>query len=148
MLLGLFIVGYAAYRGLLVRSGRYGAGKALVQVAVMLLVLGVVAGVALFPGDPIFRPGQGPVSLGRALGSSDPDVRALGAEVARHRPREQALAVAARLADLLDDGAPEVRRQAHLALVALAGSDLGGEGPGAAERWRTWARGAAPPRAR
>jgi hypothetical protein len=147
VLLGLFIVGYAGYRAVLVRAGRYGEGKALIQVAVMLLVLGVVAGVALRPSER-GAPGLRPVSLERALGSNDPDVRALGAELARHRPREQALAVAPRLADLLDDGSPEVRRQAHLALVALAGSDLGGAGPGATERWRAWARGAAPAPAR
>ena len=73
-------------------------------------------------------------------------MRALGAELARHRPREQALAVAPRLADLLDDPAPEVRRQAHAALVALAASDVGGEGPGAAARWRAWLRASAPAR--
>ncbi len=138
-LLGVFIVGYAAYRLVLVRAGRYTAGKALVQVAVMFLVLGVVAGIALRPADP-GAPGQAEVSLARALASADPDVRALGAEVARHRTREQALEVAPRLSDLLDDPAPEVRRQAHAALVALAGGDVGGEGPGAAARWRAWIR--------
>jgi hypothetical protein len=146
LLLGLFIAGYAAYRYELVREGRYPAGKAIVRVAVMLLVLGVVAGVALRPFDPSRAPGQAPVSLDRALGSTDPFVRALGAEIAIHRPREQALAVAGRLADLLDDPAPEVRRQAHLALVTLAGSDVGGEGAGAAERWRAWVRAARPAR--
>ncbi len=138
-LLGVFIVGYAAYRLVLVRAGRYTAGKALVQVAVMLLVLGVVAGIALRPSD-VGAPGQAPVPLARPLASSDPDVRALAAEVARHRPREQALEVAPRLADLVDDPAPEVRRQAHAALVALAGADVGGEGRGAAARWRAWIR--------
>lgn len=136
-LLGLFIVGYAAYRTALVRAGRYTAGKALVQVGVMVLVLGIVAGVALVPADRA-GPGQGPVDLSRPLASSDPDVRAIGAELARHRPREQAIAVAARLADLLDDASPEVRRQAHASLVSLAGADVGGEGPGAAARWRAW----------
>jgi hypothetical protein len=138
-LLAVFIVGYAAYRLALVRAGRYGAGKALVQVAVMFLVLGVVAGVALVPPDRA-GPGQGPVDLARPLASTDPDVRALAAEIVRHRPREQALAAAARLAELVDDPAPEVRRQAHTSLVALAGEDVGGEGPGAAARWRAWVR--------
>ena len=141
-LLAVFIVGYAAYRIALVRAGRYTAGKTLVQVAVMLLVLGIVAGIALVPPDRT-GPGQEPVALARPLASNDPDVRALGAELARHRPREQALAVASRLADLLDDSSPEVRRQAHATLVALAGADLGGEGPGAAARWRAWSRAAA-----
>ena len=143
--LAVFIVGYAAYRIVLVRAGRYGAGKALVQVAVMLLVLGVVAGIALRPGEQV-GPARQPIDLARPLASNDPDVRALAAELARYRPREQALAVAGRLAELLDDPAPEVRRQAHAALVALAGFDAGGEGPGAAARWRAWARGAAGPR--
>jgi hypothetical protein len=76
----------------------------------------------------------------RPLASTDPDVRALAAEVARYRPREEVGVVAGRLVELLDDPAPEVRRQAHAALVALAGHDAGGEGPGAAGRWRAWAR--------
>jgi hypothetical protein len=144
LLLGLFIAGYAAYRYELVRAGRYSAGKAIVRVAVMLLALGVIAGVLLRP----FESGQGiapgPASLARALASADPFVRALGAELAAYRPREQAVAVAGRLAELVEDPTPEVRRQAHHALVVLAGSDVGGEGPGAAARWRAWVRDALP----
>jgi hypothetical protein len=146
LLLGLFIVGYAAYRYELVREGRYPAGKAIVRVAVMLLVLGVVAGVALKPVEPALGPGAEPASLARALGSADPFVRALGAELTSHRPREQGLAVADRLVELLEDPAPEVRRQARRALVALAGSDVGGEGSDAVARWRAWAREARPAR--
>ena len=142
-LLAVFIAGYAAYRIALVRAGRYTAGKALVQVAVMLLVLGIVAGVALVPPEGA-GPGQAAVNLERPLASSDPDVRALAAELARHRPPEQALAIAGRLAELLDDPAPEVRRQAHASLVALAGADVGGDGPGAGARWRAWLRKARP----
>ena len=141
-LLAVFIVGYAAYRLALVRAGRYRAGKALVQVALMFLVLAIVAGLALRPGEGPPR-GQGPVALPRPLASADPDVRALAAEVARYRPAEQGRVVAARLVELLDDSAPEVRRQAHAALVALAGSDVGGEGPGASARWREWVRSTA-----
>jgi hypothetical protein len=141
--LALFIVGYAAYRLVLVRAGRYGAGKALVQVAVMLLVLGVVAGLAIRPPAGLgTAPGRAQVELARPLASSDPEVRALGAELARHRAREEGLAVAGRLADLLADPAPEVRRQARTSLVALAGRDVGGDGPDAAQRWREWARAA------
>jgi hypothetical protein len=141
-LLAVFIVGYAAYRIVLVRAGRYGAGKALVQVAAMVLVLGVVAGLALVPADR-GAPGQVPVDLARPLLSSDPDVRALAAELTRHRPREQALAVAPRLVELLEDPAPEVRRQARATLVALAGADVGGEGAGSTARWREWVRASA-----
>jgi hypothetical protein len=139
-LLFLFVVGYVAYRFALVRAGRYGAGKALVQGALMFLVLAVVTGVAL---RPIERPaGQGSAPLPRTLASNDPDVRALAAEVARYRPRDEVRTVAGRLVELLEDPAPEVRRQAHAALVALAGTDAGGEGPGAAARWRAWIRDA------
>jgi hypothetical protein len=137
--LALFLVGFAAYRLALVREGRSGAGKSLVQVAVLFLVFAVVAGVAL---RPIERPAGQAASLARPLGSTDPDVRALAAEVARYRPPEDVRPVAGRLAELLDDPTPEVRRQAHAALVSLAGADVGGEGPGAAARWRTWARDA------
>jgi hypothetical protein len=137
-LLALFIIGFAAYRIALVREGRSGAGKSLVQVAVMFLVFAVVAGVALRPSERLM--GEGPAALARPLASQDPDVRAIAAEVARYRPRDELRGVAGRLVELLDDPAPEVRRQAHAALVALAGSDVGGEGPGAAARWRTWAR--------
>lgn len=139
-LLAVFVVGFAAYRLVLVRAGRYGAGKALVQVAVMFLVLAVVAGVALRPLER--TAGQGPTPLARPLASTDPDVRALAAEVASHRPPADVRPVAGRLVELLDDPAPEVRRQAHAALVGLAGADVGGEGPGSAARWRAWARGA------
>lgn len=144
-LLAVFIVGYAAYRIVLVRAGRYGAGKALVQVAAMFLVLGVVAGLALVPADR-GAPGQIPVDLARPLLSSDPDVRALAAELTRHRPREQALAHAPRLVDLLADPAPEVRRQARATLVAIAGADVGGEGAGSTARWREWVHANAPAR--
>lgn len=139
-LLALFVVGFSAYRIALVREGRAGAGKSLVQVGVMFLVFAVVAGVSLRPAER--TAGQAPGSLARPLASQDPDVRALAAEVARYRPPDEVRPVAGRLVDLLDDPAPHVRAQAHAALVALAGGDVGGEGPGAAARWRSWARGA------
>lgn len=140
--LALFIAGYAVYRIALVRAGRYPAGKALVQIAVMLLVLGVVAGIALRPPTGLPAPRGGPVELTRPLASADPEVRALAAEVARHRPREEALAAGGRLVELLGDAAPEVRRQARATLVALAGRDVGGEAVDATQRWRDWLRGA------
>jgi len=70
-------------------------------------------------------------------------VRAFAAELARHRPRDEGRSLAPGLAALLDDPSPEVRRQAHASLVAIVGADAGGEGPGAAGRWR--ARLEAPP---
>ena len=131
-LLILFIAGYATYRFALVRAGRYSAGKALVQVGVMCLVLGVVAGIFMERPAPPAVPG---VDLAAPLASSDPAVRALAAEVCRHRPRADALRHLERLVALLDDGAPEVRREAHATLVLLAGRDVG-SAPGSGEAWR------------
>jgi hypothetical protein len=148
-LLGLFAIGYAAYRIALVRAGRYPAGRALVRIAVMGAVVGAVAGLVLVPPDAA-SPGEGPVRLARPLASENPEVRALAAEVVRSRPREEALAAVDRLVDLLGDRSPEVRRQARLSLAALAGRDVGGEGPDAAARWREYwqAARAAPPAGR
>jgi hypothetical protein len=134
----VFAIGYAVYRFLLVRAGRFPAGKAFVQVALVLAVVAVVLGVSM---ERRAAPGPAaPVGLSRALASADPEVRAIAAELARHRPRAEALALVPRLAELLGDPSPEVRRQAHASLVALAGSDAGGVGEGAAERWRAWWR--------
>ncbi|HET8540604.1 MAG TPA: HEAT repeat domain-containing protein [Anaeromyxobacter sp.] len=138
-LLLVFAIGYAAYRIVLVRAGRYPAGKALVRIAVIAAVVGVVAGIVRSPPDAR-APGQGPVELARPLLSADPEVRALAAEVARHRPPAEALAVVSRLVALLEDRSPEVRRQARRSLVALAGRDVGGDGPDAAARWREYWR--------
>jgi hypothetical protein len=128
-----FVGGYAAYRFALVRQGRYSAGKAMVQIAVMLLAAGVIASISL--EAPRARPALPPVDLAAPLASPDPEVRALAAEVVRHRPREEALRHLERLVALLDDESPQVRGEAHAALVALAGTDAG-EGPGAAGTWR------------
>lgn len=134
-LLVLFAVSYAAYRIALVRAGRYPAGKALVRIALVAAAVGSAAGIVLAPPE-VGAPGEAAVDLSRPLLSADPDVRALAAEVVRHRPRRQALAHADRLVELLDDPSPEVRKQAHQSLVALAGKDVGGSGADAVERWR------------
>jgi hypothetical protein len=131
-LLVLFIAGYATYRFALVRAGRYSAGKAIVQVVVMCLVLGVVAG--MFMETPAPAPGPA-LDLAAPLASPDPAVRALAAELCRHRPRADGLRHVDRLVALLDDAAPEVRREAHASLVELAGRDLGAS-PGSGEAWR------------
>lgn len=136
-LLALFAIGYAAYRIALVRAGRYPAGKALFRIALMAAVVGSAAGLVLLPPDAGAPPEAG-VDLAQPLRSADPDVRALAAELVRHRPRRQAIAYADRLVDLLDDGSQEVRRQAHLSLVALAGKDVGGRGPDAPARWKRY----------
>jgi hypothetical protein len=142
--LGLFIVGYAVYRYALVRAGRYPAGKALVRVALMAVILGVIAGIVLdwrrTPG------GDHPVDLGRGLRSSDPDVRAMAAELVRHRPPDVARAHVDGVIRLLGDASPEVRQQARATLVALAGTDVGGSGADAAARWQAWWRERAPVR--
>jgi hypothetical protein len=132
-LLVLFIAGYATYRFALVRAGRYSAGKALVQVGVMCLILGVVVGIFTERPAPEHVPG---VDLARPLASPDPAVRALAAEVCRHRPPAEALRHLERLVALLDDGSPEVRREAHVTLVKLAGRDAGAAA-GSAEAWRS-----------
>lgn len=140
VLVGAFIVGYGLYRFMLVRAGRYPAGKTMMQLALMSLFFALLV---RWVGD---RDVQGardrPVDLSRALASNEPDVRALAAEVLRSRPRADAIAHAERLIALLSDSSPEVRRQAHASLTALAGRDLG-EGADAAGRWRA---ALAPPR--
>jgi hypothetical protein len=138
-LLVAFAAGFAAYRFLLVRAGRYPAGKAFVHVG---LVVAVVAGVLGLPPErrSAVQP-SGPVDLAGPLASSDATARAMAAELVRHRERTVALAHVSRLVDLLDDPSPEVRRQAHASLVALAGRDAGGQGAGARDRWREFWRG-------
>jgi len=143
-LLVLFIAGYATYRFALVRAGRYSAGKALVQVGVMCLVLGVVAGIFMErPPEPAPS-----VDLAGPLASPESAVRALAAELCRHRPKPDALRHVERLVALLDDTSPEVRREAHRTLVVLAGRDVGAA-PGSTEAWRTlWRERGAIPAAR
>jgi len=138
-LLLLFIVVFAAYRYALVRSGHYHAGKAFVQVGLMLLILTLLLPRSLerYQAAGIVRP----VDLARYLRGPDPEARAMAAELARHRERAEALQHVARLVELVEDPSPEVRRQARATLQALAGADPGGEGPGAASRWRDYWRG-------
>jgi len=143
LLLILFVGGYATYRFTLVRAGHYPAGKALVRVGALVLLTGAIAGIAL--DRPATRPAARGPELGAGLGAADPMARALAAELARHRPRAEALGQVTRLIALLEDPSPLVRSQAHATLVALAGRDLG-EGSGAAERWRAqWAGARAAP---
>lgn len=132
-LLGAFIVGYAVYRFTLVRAGRYPAGKAMMQLALMSLFLALMVRWSADQQPATVE--DRPVDLSRALASNEPVVRALAAEVLRARPRSESLAHGARLVALLDDPSSEVRRQVHATLVAIVGKDLGA-GAGAAERWR------------
>jgi hypothetical protein len=134
-LLAIFAVGYAAYRIALVRAGRYPAGKALFRIALMAAVVGAAAGIVLIPPQG-GAPREAAVDLAPSLRSSDPDVRALAAELVRFRSRPQAISYADQLIELLGDGSHEVSRQARLSLISLAGRDVGGSGPDAASRWR------------
>jgi len=134
MLLVLFIGGYATYRFTLVRADHYSAGKALVRVGALVLLAGAIAGIALD------RPAAPPhtavgLDLAAALGGADPVARSLAAELARYRPRAEALGHVPRLIELLDDPSPPVRSEAQATLVALAGHGVG-DPPGLAERWR------------
>ncbi len=137
-LLAAFIALFAVYRYALVRQGRYHAGKAFVQVGLMVLVLTLAV-----PG-PIDRWRAAgtvrAVDLSRHLRSPDAEARAMAAELTRHRELQDTLRYVPRLIELLADSSPEVRRQARASLVALAGADVGGEGEGAASRWRAYWR--------
>jgi len=144
-LLGAFIVLFAAYRYALVRQGRYHAGKAFVQVGLMVLVFTLTA-----PGPLDRWRAAGTVrsvDLARHLRSPDAEARAMAAELTRHRDLQDALPHVPRLIELLADPTPEVRRQARRSLASLAGADVGGGGEDAALRWRAYwrARGVAVP---
>ncbi len=120
-LLATFIALYAAYRFALVRAGRYDAGKAFVQVGLMVLVL-----MLALPGSLDRWRAAGtvrPVDLSGQMRSADPEARALAAELARYRERGDALRYVPRLVELLEDGSPEVRRQARASLQSISGTD-------------------------
>jgi hypothetical protein len=133
-LLASFIVLFAAYRYALVRAGRYHAGKAFIQVGLMVLVLSLV-----LPGSLERWRSAGTVrsvDLSRHLGAADAEARAMAAELARHRERSDAVRYVPRLVQMLEDPSHEVRRQSRASLIAIAGKDAGGEGPSAPQRWR------------
>jgi hypothetical protein len=143
-LLAAFVVAFAAYRFALVRARRYSPGKATVQVALMVLALSL-----FLPGSLDRYRTAGvvrSVDLRRQLHAGDAEVRAMAAELARHRDPDEALRYVPRLVELVGDGSSEVRRQARASLAALAGSDVGGDGADAQARWRAyWAsRGVVP----
>jgi hypothetical protein len=136
VLLGIFAIGFTAYRFTLVKAGRYHAGKAFVQIGFLGLVL-----VLFVPGSVERWKASGaiaPVDLTRQLRAVDPEARAMAAELVRHRSSSDARRYVPRLVLLLDDPAPEVRRQANASLIALAGQDAGGEGAEAGQRWRAF----------
>jgi hypothetical protein len=135
-LLLAFIVVFAAYRFALVRTGHYHAGKAFVQVGLMLLVLTLLLPRSLerYQAAGTVRP----VDLTRYLRAPDPEARAMAAELARHRDRPEALRYVPRLVEMLQDASPEVRRQARTSLQGLAGTEVGAEASD--EQWRAYWR--------
>lgn len=125
-----FLVLFALYRFGLVRARRYPAVKAFFQIGAGLLFF-----MLLLPGTRFdFAQRQG-TELGQLLADPNPAVRAVAAEVARHRPDGKQAASA--LARALDDRDPRVREEAHRSLVHLTGEDLGPpENPQAVRSWR------------
>lgn len=123
-----FAIGFAAYRLALVRAKKYPAAKALFQIGAtvlfFMLLLPSSKGRFAEPADP----------LEVLLVDRNPEVRALAAEVSRHRMDGEKYLP--RLAQALRDPSPEVRREAHRSLVALTGVDLGPpEDERAVEAW-------------
>jgi hypothetical protein len=144
-LLALFAIAFTFYRFTLVRSGKYHAGKAFVQVGLLGLVLFLFV-----PGSVERWKASGatpPVDLSRQLRSADPEARAMAAELVRHREPQDARRYVPRLVSLLSDPTVEVRRQARASLSTMAREDVGGDGADAADRWRAYwsARGVAFP---
>ena len=126
-----FVVLLAVYRLALVRVRKYSAMKAFLQVGIGVAFLLMLARTG--PGS---SEGRETDPLPKLIAHHESEVRALAAEMARHRPASAAVLKA--LVSALNDSAPEVRRQAHDSLVALAGSDIGGTGPDAIARWQSW----------
>lgn len=127
---GLFVALFAAYRFVLVRNRKYPSFKAFYQVG-----LAVVVFLLLLPSARASYGRRPDPGLGAELHDSNPTVRALAAEVVRHRP--DAARYAADLVTALEDQDPAVRLQAHRSLVQIAGVDLGSpDVPGAVQRWR------------
>jgi len=117
----VFVVGFAAYRFALVTAGRYSAFKAFFQIFVAVLFFLLL----LLPNSPFVKRGAASAPLATSLKDPDSRVRALAAEVAGYR---RDVASVPLLVILLKDPDPEVREQAHDALVRLnEGGDLGTE---------------------
>ena len=88
LLLVLFIGGYATYRFTLVRAGHYPAGKALVRVAMLVLLTLAITGIAL-DRPPPRQPGARPRPGRAARQPRAAWLRAVASEVVRHRPRRR-----------------------------------------------------------
>jgi len=122
-----FAAAFAVYRLALVRARRYPASKALFQIGTAVLFFMLLL--------PRARVGRSEDGLDRLLRNGDPAVRALAAEVVRHRADGQRHARL--LVEQLQDPDARVRAEAHASLVALAGGDLGpAEDAAARQRWK------------
>ncbi len=127
---GVFVALFASYRFALVRSRKYPSFKAFYQVGLAVVVFLLLLPSARASYGPLPRPG-----LGADLVDNNGRVRALAAEVVRHRP--DAARYAPALVTALEDEDPAVRLEAHRSLVQIAGVDLGSaDDPGAIKRWR------------
>lgn len=111
-----FLVAFSAYRLILVRAKRYPAFKAFFQIGVAVLFFTLLLPRAKAPYESVDE-------LLNLMSDTNPNVRALAAEVARHR--EDGQKYGSTLSLLLTDSDADVRRQAHESLVKLAGTDLG-----------------------
>lgn len=124
-----FTVAFALYRLALVRARRYPAFKAFFQVGVAVFFFTL-----LLPGAQQRYAGEVAGGLETLIEDSNPHVRALAAEVARHRPGPTRYG--RMLVKALRDPSPEVRDQAHRSLVQITGQDLGS--PDSPEAVRAW----------
>jgi HEAT repeats len=108
---------FSAYRLKLVRAGKYGAFKGFFQIGAALLFF------TLLLPSARNRYEEQKEGLQALLQDSNPEVRALAAEVARHRPEGKGYVGA--LVRCLRDPDTGVRQECHRSLVALTGQDLG-----------------------
>jgi hypothetical protein len=133
MAFAVFVVLLGVYRFALVRAHKYSAMKAFVQVGIAVGFLLLLVRASPVPDVNASAQANG---LSRLFAHRDPEVRAAAAELARYRPASKELLGA--LVTALADPSAAVREAARGSLVALAGSDVGGEGSDATERWRAW----------
>lgn len=131
---GVFVVLFAAYRLAVVRARKASAFRSFVQVAVALAFFLML--LRATPQRDGGRPGD---PLAGLFTHRDPAVRAVAAELARHRP--DAGPYLGPLVRALSDRDPAVQAAARASLVAIAGTDVGGESDAARERWRAWVEG-------
>ena len=124
----VFVGCFAAYRLALVSSHKYPAFKAFFQIAAATLFFTLL----LPSARSTYRTTDD--EIGDLLRDPNPKVRALAAELARHRP--DATKYGAVLVRSLQDPDRRVRHEAHVSLVQIAGTDLGDpESPAAVKAW-------------